>query len=141
MQIRGTAIPCDGDLITTQRFRFIMKRLRDVADEMNQKLEGLLAVGKSTTTVVDSLRLYVAISQGSFLYQKQKPRDTSTHIIRNSRNHTTPSSTVPRQIHTTATRRIILCINEMIRRTEFPRCRIPIIVRIAGDTRHRHPRA
>ena len=64
-----------------------------------------------------------------------------TYIIRNGRNDATPGPTISIQIHTTSARRIILCIDEMIRRAEFSGSRISIIVRIAGNTGHSYSRA
>ena len=66
MQIRRLSLPRHGDLVPAQGFRLVVQRLRDVADEMDQELEGLLAVREGAAAVVDALGLATSVSFGSF---------------------------------------------------------------------------
>ena len=57
MQVGWVPLPGHGDLVATEGLGFVVQRLRDVADEVDQELEGLFAVGEGAATVVDALGL------------------------------------------------------------------------------------
>ena len=62
MQIRRLPLPGHGELVAAQRFSLVVQWLSDVADEVDQELECLLAIGEGATTVIDALGLWMYVS-------------------------------------------------------------------------------
>ena len=63
VQVGGCAVPGDGNLVAAKLFGFVMQRLGDVAEEMNQEFEGFFTVLEGITAVVDYLGLGEGISR------------------------------------------------------------------------------
>ena len=61
MQICRLSLPGHGDLVAAQSFSLVVQWLRDVADEVDQELECLLAIGEGATTVIDALGLWTLV--------------------------------------------------------------------------------
>lgn len=45
MEVRGDAVPGDFDVVAADELGFVVQRLRDVAEEVDQELERLFVVG------------------------------------------------------------------------------------------------
>ena len=73
VQVRRLPLPCNGNLVAAQGFRLVVQRLRDVSDEMDQELEGLLAVCEGAAAVVDALGLFSSLSALALLCFLQYP--------------------------------------------------------------------
>ena len=58
MEIGLCALPGYGDLVSAKGFCFVMERLGDVAQEMDNELQGLLSVSGRESVVVYPLGLY-----------------------------------------------------------------------------------
>ena len=55
MKVGGGAIPCDVDIVAADELGFVVQGLRDVTQEVNEELQGLLAVRGREALVVDAL--------------------------------------------------------------------------------------
>jgi hypothetical protein len=59
MKIGLCTFPCDGDVVTAKRFGFVMERLGNVANEVDEKFKGLLSVRSGVFFIIHSSSLYV----------------------------------------------------------------------------------
>ena len=78
VQIRRVPLPRNRNLVAAHGFRLVVQRLRDVADEMDQELEGLLAVREGAAAVVDALGLSASLSALALLSFLQHPTPDSS---------------------------------------------------------------
>lgn len=55
MQVCGFAVPGHGNLVTAEGEGFVVQGLRDVAEEVDEELEGFFFVGGGQAAVLDAL--------------------------------------------------------------------------------------